>query len=198
MAVAGVSRKLSSTSRSDIDFSTIKFVFLDRDGVINRNASDGAYVTSWEEMQLLPGVEQAIAQLNQASRIVIVVTNQRGVALGRLSESQLQSIHEKLTSHLGSFGARIDAIYYCPHNVEQCNCRKPKTGLFDRAFHDFPGATGENSVVIGDSDSDIVAGESLGMKTILIRGLANSTEALRVQPSASGSSLLEVVEKYLN
>ncbi len=180
------------------DFSEVEYVFLDRDGVINRKPPDSEYFTSWDSTHLLPGVEEAIALLNGSLRRVIVVTNQRGIALGLLSEVALRAIHEKLQSHLAAFGAHLDAIYYCPHDNRECNCRKPKTGLFDRAFHDFPGATGENSVVIGDSDSDIVAGESLGMKTILIRGLANSTEALRVQPSASGSSLLEVVEKYLN
>ena len=91
-----MSEERSSTEERTDDFSAIKFVFLDRDGVINRNAPDGHYVTSWEDFQVLPGVEHAIASLNQTSRKVIVITNQRGIALGRLSEKDLLSIHEKI------------------------------------------------------------------------------------------------------
>ena len=135
-----MSEKRSSTEERTADFSAIKFVFLDRDGVINRNAPDGHYVTSWEDFQILPGVEHAIASLNQTSRKVIVITNQRGIALGRLSEKDLLSIHEKLQLHLASFGAHIDAIYFCPHDIGECTCRKPGTGLFERAFRDYPEA----------------------------------------------------------
>ena len=187
----------SSPAENTTNFSAIKFVFLDRDGVINRKAPDGEYVASWEDMQILPGAERAIALLNQAGRKVIVVTNQRGIALGRYSESDLLSIHEKLHTHLGAFGAHVDAIYYCPHDYGQCTCRKPGTGMFEQAFRDFPEACPQNSVMIGDSDSDIVAGASAGMKTILITEKPNCGRTIVAQPSASGKSLVEVVERYL-
>lgn len=180
-----------------ISFPNINFVFLDRDGVINRKAPDSEYVTSWECADILPGTEQAISLLNRSSRRVIVVTNQRGIALGLLSEADLNSIHEKLRSHLAAFGAHIDAIYFCPHDHDECSCRKPETGMFEIAFRDFPGASPDNSVMIGDSASDILAGVALGMRTILITEHPNSLEGLTVQPSASGRSLLEVVEFYL-
>ncbi len=195
---SGMSRNRSSATGTTTGFSGVKFVFLDRDGVINRKPSNGEYVTSWEKVQMLPGAERAIALLNQASRKVIVVTNQRGIALGRLSESDLLSIHENLRIHLGSFGAHIDAIYFCPHDHGQCGCRKPGTGLFERAFLDFPGARPENSVMIGDSDSDIVAGTRVGMKTILITQPRNSGKGLTMRATASGRSLLEVVETHLS
>lgn len=105
------------------DFSRVNFVFLDRDGVINRKAPEVAYVASWDDFELLPGVERAAASLNQSRRKVIVVTNQRAVALGLVSESELLTIHEHLKAHLRSFGAHIDAIDYCPHDLGQCNCR---------------------------------------------------------------------------
>lgn len=143
------------------------------------------------------GLASAIALLNQASRAVIVVTNQRGIALQRLSESDLLRLHEDLQSHLDSFGAHLDAIYYCPHDYDQCDCRKPATGMFEQAFRDFPGTCPKNSVMIGDSDSDIVAGNTLGMKTILLTNKANLGNATLVHPSTSGRSLLEVVEMYL-
>src|SRR5664279_895816 len=116
MAGTGMSGAPSSPAENTTNFSAIKFVFLDRDGVINRKAPDGEYVASWEDMQILPGAERAIALLNQAGRKVIVVTNQRGISLGRYSESDLLSIHEKLHAYLGTFGAHVDAIYYCPHD----------------------------------------------------------------------------------
>jgi len=197
MAGTGMSVNPSSIGENATDFSTIKFVFLDRDGVINRKAPDGDYVTSWEDVQIPPGAEHAIALLNLASRKVIVVTNQRGIALGRMSEADLLSIHETLQAHLGSFGAHLDAIYYCPHDHGQCTCRKPGTGMFDRAFLDFPEASPQNSVMNGDSDSDIILGTSLGMKTILITADTNYCDALLTQPSASGRSLLAVAEAYL-
>jgi D-glycero-D-manno-heptose 1,7-bisphosphate phosphatase len=178
-------------------FYTISFVFLDRDGVINRKPSDANYVTSWRDCEILPGVERAIALLNQSFRKVIVVTNQRGIALGLLSEADMVSIHQKLQSHLAAFGAHIDAIYFCPHDHGQCRCRKPGTGMFELAFRDFPGASPDNSVMIGDSGSDILAGTAIGMRTILIAEDPNCPEGLTVHPSASGQSLLEVVESYL-
>jgi D-glycero-D-manno-heptose 1,7-bisphosphate phosphatase len=165
--------------------------------VINCKVPDGEYVTSWQDIQILPGAERAIALLNRAGRKVIVVTNQRGIALGRYSESDLLSIHEELLTHLASFGAHLDAIYYCPHDYGQCNCRKPGIGMFEQAFRNFPDACPQNSVMIGDSNSDIIAGASVGMKTILITDKPNIGGALVAQPSASGRSLLEVVETYL-
>jgi D-glycero-D-manno-heptose 1,7-bisphosphate phosphatase len=188
---------LSAAGGDTISFSNISFVFLDRDGVINRKAPDSEYVTSWESTHILPGAEQAITLLNRSSRRVIVITNQRGIALGLLSEADLNSIHEKLRSHLAAFGAHIDAIYFCPHDHGECSCRKPGTGMFELAFRDFPAASPDNSVMIGDSASDILAGAALGMETILITERPNSCQGLTVPPSASGRSLLQVVKSYL-
>jgi D-glycero-D-manno-heptose 1,7-bisphosphate phosphatase len=198
MVGTGQVAKRSSDGGSTRDSSTIKFVFLDRDGVINRKVPEGEYVTSWQDIQMLPGAERAIALLNRASCKVIVVTNQRGIALGRFSEPDLLSIHENLQKHLNSLGAHLDAIYFCPHDLGQCNCRKPGTGMFERAFHDFPEASPENSLMIGDSVSDMVAGTNLGMKTILITDTPDSGAAPLPQPTHSGRSLLEVVETYLS
>ena len=198
MAGTRMSGKKSSAETRSTDFSSVAFVFLDRDGVINRKPADEEYVASWEDTRILPGVEQAIGLLNHASRKVIVVTNQRGIALGLLSEPDLLSLHEKLQEHLNSLGAHLDAIYYCPHDLGQCNCRKPAAGLFEAAFRDFPEASPANSVMIGDSNSDILAGARLGMKTILITEKPSSSEGWTVSPTAIGRSLLEVVTTYLS
>lgn len=179
------------------DFSNVRFVFLDRDGVVNRKAPSGAYVISWDQFEILPGVESAIADLNQTHRRVIVVTNQRGVALGRMSESDLRAVHEGLKIYLGSHEAHLDAIYYCPHDVGQCGCRKPATGLFQRAFTDFPDARAGNSAMIGDSYSDMLAGATMGMKTILITDSAHADIRAVELANACARSLREAVAKYL-
>lgn len=148
----------------------IRFVFLDRDGVINQKAPEGQYISEWSKFKLLPGAAEAIARLNQSRRTVIVVTNQRGIALGHYSESDLVGMHARLQEELARNGARLDAIYYCPHDKNACECRKPKPGLFLDAFRDYPDASPENSLIIGDSLSDIEAGRGLGMQAYFIRG----------------------------
>ncbi len=146
----------------------IQYVFLDRDGVINRKLPEGRYVTRWEEFELLPGVAETIAGWNRLGRRVILVSNQRGVALGLMTETELQRIHDRLRAQLARDGARLDAIYYCPHHRDECECRKPRTGMIEAAFRDFPGAGPENSVLIGDSLSDMECGRAAGMATIFI------------------------------
>src|SRR5215470_16810871 len=93
-------------------------VFLDRDGVINRKAPEGAYITCWEDFQFLPGVAEAIALLNKAAWSVIVVSNQRCVALGLLTKAELEEIHRRMSHELVRAGARLLDIYYCPHEKE--------------------------------------------------------------------------------
>ena len=151
-------------------WSAIEYVFLDRDGVINRKLPEGQYVTRWNKFELLPGVAAAIATLNRSGRKVIVVTNQRGIALGRMSEADLCAIHEQLRGELARLGATLDAIYYCPHGRDECDCRKPKTGMIDEAFRDFPEAAPGNSVLIGDSLSDMQCGHRAGMATVFVAG----------------------------
>ena len=183
-------------------FANISFVFLDREGILNRKPPEGKYVTSWEQFDPLPGIEQAIARLNRSGRTVIVVTNQRGIALGRMTLADLDTIHKRLRDHLAPYGARLDAIYSCPHDVGQCRCRKPDTGLFEQAFADFPAARPYNSVMIGDSLSDIEAGTRIGMATIFIPGDAvnqqpGSDRAARLA-TATASSLPDCVDRYLS
>ena len=141
-------------------------VFLDRDGVINRKAIEGEYITSWEEMELLPGVAEGIALLNRAGFCVIVVTNQRCVAKGLISEADLQDMHSRMREVLARDGAVIDAIYHCPHDLEsQCRCRKPAPGMLLEAAKS-RSIDLASSWMIGDSDSDIEAGKSAGCRTI--------------------------------
>ena len=182
-------------------FENVRYVFLDRDGVINRKAPEGKYVAHWSEVELLPGIEDAIAALNRSGRHVIVVSNQRGIALGYYTGAEVEKLHGRLQKHLRARGAHIDAFYYCPHNEGECDCRKPGTGLFLRAFRDFPGATSANSIVIGDSISDIEAGRTLGMPTIFIQGdpITQKEGAGRAasRADALADSLGTAVERFL-
>src|SRR5271154_4313178 len=99
----------------------IQYVFLDRDGVINRKLAEGRYVTRWEELELLPGVAGAIAALNRSGRKVIVVTNQRGVALELMTAADVEAIHDWLRTELARESASLDGIYYCPHDRDECD-----------------------------------------------------------------------------
>jgi D-glycero-D-manno-heptose 1,7-bisphosphate phosphatase len=153
-----------------MDASRIRNVFLDRDGVLNRKMPEGAWVTDWGQFQWLPGAVEAMARLRRAGMTVMVVTNQRGVALGLFTLDMLELIHGNMQSSLAKKGAGPVAIYACPHDVGECSCRKPDVGLFEQALHDFPEANASNSVVIGDSQTDIEAGRRMGMKTIFIQG----------------------------
>jgi D-glycero-D-manno-heptose 1,7-bisphosphate phosphatase len=149
---------------------TVRTVFLDRDGVINRKMPEGQYVTRWSHFELLPGVAEAIARLNQAGLRVLVVTNQRGIALGLYSAANVNAIHTQLQCVLSVSSAHIDGFYFCPHDKRQCNCRKPLPGLFEQAKKQFPDIEPATSLVIGDSLSDIEFGHSLGTLTIFIEG----------------------------
>jgi D-glycero-D-manno-heptose 1,7-bisphosphate phosphatase len=184
-----------------IDFTNLQYVFLDRDGVLNRKAPPAQYITRPEELVILPGVEEAVAALNRSGRKVIVVTNQRGIALGLYSRDDLDRIHDKLRAQLAARGGHLDAIYVCPHEAGQCNCRKPLTGLFERAYLDFLEATPESSVMVGDSLRDIEGGLRAGMATVLITGEStNSADDLRARSLAQllAPSLSELVQQHFS
>lgn len=177
-------------------------VFLDRDGVLNRKPPPGQFVTSWAQFELLPGVGDAIATLNRSGRTAIVVTNQRGVALGLYSLEDLAQMHQRVQALLAARGGRLDANYVCPHDVGQCTCRKPLTGLFEQAFRDFPGAHAANSVMIGDSLRDIEAARQLGMRAVLVTEDSSPVDSEQLQRARSLAamcvpSLDDFVHRYL-
>lgn len=153
-------------------------VFLDRDGTINVKAPEGDYVKSWEEFEFLPGAVDAVRALHEAGRRVVIVTNQRGIALGRMTEADLDEIHERMLDAIGP-GA-VAAVYHCPHDDGECDCRKPRPGMLLRAAAEIPGVDLANATVIGDSDSDVEAGRAVGANTIRIGADAASlAEAVR-------------------
>jgi histidinol-phosphate phosphatase family protein len=151
-------------------------LFLDRDGVLNRKIENG-YVTTPGELILLPCALEALSTLSAIFGLIIVVTNQRGIALGLYSLSDLHEIHKRLISNVDQSGGRIDHIYFCPHNYsDNCNCRKPKVGMALKAKEDYPKIDFSKSIMVGDSVSDIDFGKSLGMKVAYITNAPYSFE----------------------
>jgi D-glycero-D-manno-heptose 1,7-bisphosphate phosphatase len=172
-----------------------KAAFLDRDGVINRKATEGEYITRWEQMQILPGVVEAIALLNRASFRVLVVSNQRCVAKRLLTASELDSMHQRMCAELDAMGAKIDEVFYCPHEEQPpCACRKPEPGMLFAAAGkhqvDF-----SSSWMIGDSEKDIEAGRRAGCRTARIRAIHDVSTDCNADVFAP--SLLESVHQIL-
>ena len=153
---------------------------LDRDGVINRKAQEGDYVKNWGEFRFLPGAIEAIRLLTQNGYDLYVITNQRGIARGLMSEADLKVIHEKMKDALSKKGGAIKEIYYCPHGEgEDCDCRKPRPGMLLRAAseHNFD-LTG--AVFIGDDQRDMEAGTAAGCKVIMVEPGKGLLEVVRV------------------
>ncbi len=143
-------------------------MFLDRDGILNEKMPEGQYVTRWEDFRVIAGVPDALRRLNEAGLRVIVVSNQRGIALGLYTAADVEAIHTAFQWLLKGAGARVDAFFICPHDKGQCNCRKPLPGLFEQAVAMFPEIKAVTSAIIGDALSDIEFGRRLGMTTIFI------------------------------
>jgi D-glycero-D-manno-heptose 1,7-bisphosphate phosphatase len=141
-------------------------VLLDRDGTINVKAAEGDYITGPEQLSLLPGAARAIRALNVAAVPAVVVTNQRGIALGRMDEDDLAAVHARLSDLLAREGAALDAIFHCPHDKGVCQCRKPGIGLLRRAQEHLGLSTLRSSVMVGDSESDVLAGRRAGAHAV--------------------------------
>lgn len=144
----------------------MKLIILDRDGVINFDSDK--FIKSPDEWKPIPGSLEAVARLNQNGYRVVIASNQSGVGRGLFDMAMLNSIHAKMHKALAQFGGRIDAVFYCPHAADsQCECRKPRIGLFKQIaerFHaDLAGVP-----AIGDSLRDLQAAVEAGCQPILV------------------------------
>jgi D-glycero-D-manno-heptose 1,7-bisphosphate phosphatase len=143
-------------------------IFLDRDGVIIRKAPETEYITQCAEVEFLPGSLEAIACLNGLGFKAIIVTNQRGVATGKIPAANLEEIHARICAAVSALGGCVSAIYCCTHDIsESCFCRKPKPGMLLRAAREFS-LNLADCWMVGDSAVDIEAGKRAGCKTALI------------------------------
>lgn len=160
---------MKSAVKPEKQKSVSRAVFLDRDGVINRLVMR-KYVTSWERFEFLDGVIESIARLADAGFLIIIITNQSAINRGQMTAADLEKIHERMMTEIENGGGRVDAIYHCPHTPEEnCPCRKPETGMFDRVNQDFE-IDYPNSWFVGDFDSDREVAEKMNLKFILAKG----------------------------
>ena len=152
-----------------------KTIVLDRDGVINEDSS--SYIKTAEEWIPISGSIDAIARLHQANFRVIIASNQSGIARGYFDEAALTRMHDKMNSLVEDSGGVISAIFYCPHSPDEgCSCRKPKTGLLERAEVEFDISLA-GDYFVGDSLKDLQAANSFNMEPILVRtGNGRQTE----------------------
>jgi len=141
-------------------------VFLDRDGTI---AEEVGYLNHATRFRMFSFVAAVVRRLNESGLPVIVVTNQSGVGRGYFPESLVHTVNELMTQQLAKAGARIDAIYYCPHtSADNCSCRKPKTGMLERAAKEHA-LDVQRSFVVGDRYRDIELGRNARARSILVR-----------------------------
>lgn len=177
-----------------------KAVFVDRDGTLNKYVG---FLKHPDELELLPGVSEAIKTVNASDYLAVVVTNQPVIARGEVSMEGLETIHNKLETLLGEQGAYLDKIYFCPHHSDkgyagerieykiECNCRKPKPGMILKAAEEL-NIDLSNSWMVGDGENDILAGKAAGCKTALIGRQAETAADIQVD------SLYEFVEKIIS
>jgi D-glycero-D-manno-heptose 1,7-bisphosphate phosphatase len=145
----------------------LKTVFLDRDGVINRDSP--AYIKCWAEFVFIPGSLDAIARLTRAGIAVIVITNQSAINRGMVPLAELENMHRRMRQAIAGAGGRITDIFYCPHRPDEgCDCRKPKPGLIMAARKRY-GIDLTRAVMVGDSVRDIQAGMAAGCRTVLVQ-----------------------------
>jgi D-glycero-D-manno-heptose 1,7-bisphosphate phosphatase len=171
--------------------SARKAVFLDRDGVINRRASEGLYINSLDEFEMLPHVGEAISRLNKNGFLVFVATNQRCIARGIVTSEAVRDIHDHLQRTVKAAGGEITRIYVCPHDYgDACACRKPKPGLLRQAARDYSLEL-SMSWMVGDKSSDIDAGTLAGCRTVFI-GASGCAAA-----NATAADLPEAVARIL-
>lgn len=141
---------------------TPRLAILDRDGTLNVLAAEGEYVTDPDQVSLLPGVADAVARLVEAGVPVVVVTNQRCVALGLATEQQVDAVNRAVAAEVRLGGGRIERFYVCPHGHGMCECRKPAPGMLLAALDDHE-VEPEAAFMIGDSDADAEAAAAAGV-----------------------------------
>lgn len=175
---------------------SVSAVFLDRDGLINvPPPPEQRYLLHPDEFQLMPGIAGAIRLLNQKNIPVFVVTNQKGVATGRLTLETLSAIHARMVELLAEAGARVQGIYVCPHSeTDGCTCRKPLPGMLLQAAEEH-GVDLANAWMIGDQPRDAEAGKAAGCHTLLVGDSQSPAADHRLD---STGSLPGWLEKTLN
>src|SRR3989338_1637306 len=168
-----------------------KVIFLDRDGVINRDPENlkYQYVTKWKEFKFLPGAKRAIKKLTDAGYSIYIISNQAGISKRYFTMKALRTITRNMRKELAKAGGRITDVFYCPHRTEDnCDCRKPKAALFKKAFF------------AGDNIRDVQAGKAIGCRTMLVlsgKVRSRKSRGWEAKPDFIKRDLLEAVEFIL-
>ncbi|MGQ0663107.1 MAG: HAD-IIIA family hydrolase [Pseudomonadota bacterium] len=159
-----------------------KTILVDRDGVLNRKARGGRYVTSWRDWRWLPGALDALRLLAESGYRVIVVTNQSGIARSFMTLADLEAIHERMLREAAAAGGRIDAVYHCPHDWDEgCWCRKPAPGMLFQAQRDFA-LDLSRTLFVGDDPRDGEAARRAGAPFAMVE---------------EGTGLLDIVARLI-
>jgi D-glycero-D-manno-heptose 1,7-bisphosphate phosphatase len=180
-------------------------VFIDRDGTINLEAG---YINHPDNFILYPFAAQAVRLLNIHGILAVVVTNQAGVGRGYFTEDNVLKLHCKMETELNAAGAKTDAVYYCPHHVSSkdpryavdCSCRKPKTGMVDKALAELP-IDKNRMFIVGDRKSDIKLGQRAGCRTYMVKtgyGISEIDEGFENPPDVITENLLTAVLDILS
>ena len=155
-----------------------KAIFLDRDGVLNKNRDD--YVKSTKELEIFSNIGKEILKLKMKGFLIIVITNQSVINREIITIKELEEIHSTIQKVLMKSKTNIDKFYFCPHRPdENCDCRKPKPGLILQAMNEFS-IDASKSWMVGDSKTDIQAGEKAGCKTIFLKKNDSFTNILKI------------------
>jgi D-glycero-D-manno-heptose 1,7-bisphosphate phosphatase len=182
-------------------------VFLDRDGTLNKEVG---YISNLNDLVLIEGADKAVQTLNRNEIAAVLTTNQTGAARGYYSEDHIKDLNQRLTMLLAKSGARLDAVYYCPHLADisdsplaiDCNCRKPKPGMVEQALAEHPEWDAKRAYVIGDKSTDVELAKNIGGKGILVlTGYGEQVQAgtyqWRVEPDFVCDNIVSAVDWIL-
>ena len=178
----------------------MRMILVDRDGVINKDPGGWtkySYVMDWEDFHFLPGALEALRLLKVNGIKVVVISNQAGVNKGYFSRQALDQIDRKMSEEIRKSGGKIEESFYCVHRDEDnCNCRKPKTGLIEAAVKKY-GIDLNDTYFIGDGKMDVMTGKRMGIKTIFVLSGKTSRNAMResgLRPNYVFKDFLEAVK----
>ncbi|MFH1395198.1 MAG: HAD-IIIA family hydrolase [Candidatus Omnitrophota bacterium] len=182
-----------------------KYVFIDRDGVINKDPGGWTkygYVTEWKDFHFLPGALKAFKLLSDNGYESVIISNQQCVGKGCLSEESLAELTMQMRETIETAGGTIAGVYYCTHlKDEKCSCRKPEPGLFSSAQEELNIDNLNESFFVGDNKTDIIAGTRAGMKTILVlsgKSSIEDTDAWENKPDYICEDLLDAADLIVN
>ena len=175
----------------------MKVIFLDRDGVINRDPGFGGYITCWDEFEFLPGSLEALTKLKKAGFTVMVLSNQAGVTKGLYTREDVDELTKNMLHEIKKAGGGVHSVNYCFHQDEDnCDCRKPKTGMFAKATNGLQ-VNFSDTFFVGDNRRDVLAAKAIGAKSIFVQSGNTKLEDLDVKPDFIAKDLLQAVDKIV-